>query len=171
MQTNFTCSASQYDQSQDLVDTITLGDGTFYKFTYEVTPGYSSSVTGRLASVTLPQGGVISYQYTGANNGIVCADGTPAGLTRTMTGSTRKYVRSSITATSSHTDITDGLSNDSGFDFEIAGSPEAFYETNRAVHQGSSSGPVLLSRQTCYNASSNPCHHSDRVAHLADRYV
>jgi RHS repeat-associated protein len=156
VRTNFGCAATGYNLSQDLPDRITLGDGSFYKFTYEATPGFSGDVTGRLASLTLPQGGVISYAYTGANNGIVCADGTPTGLTRTG-GVNRTYVRSAITATSSHTDIVDGLSNDSGFDFVMAGSPESFYETNRSVHQGSSSGPVLLARQTCYGGAAHPC--------------
>ena len=87
----------------------------------------------------------------------MCADGTPAGLTRSTTNGNRTYVRSAITATSSHTDLVDGLSNDSGFDFVMAGAPEAFYETNRTVHQGSSSGPILLTRQTCYDGASNPC--------------
>ena len=87
----------------------------------------------------------------------MCADGTPAGLTRLTPDGNRTYVRSAITAASSHTDLVDGLADDSGFDFVMAGSPEEFYETNRTVHQGSSGGPILLSRQTCYNNSANPC--------------
>ena len=156
VRTNFGCASTDYNLPQDLPSTITLADGSVYTLGYEATPGYSGDVTGRLASITLPQGGVITYQYTGANNGIVCSDGSTAGLTRTG-GVGRTYVRSSITSASSHTDITDGLNNDLGFDFAISGSPEAFYETNRNVHQGNSSGPILLSRQTCYNGSSNPC--------------
>ena len=99
-------------------------------------PATHRNVTGRLLQLTLPQGGNIQYQYTGANNGIVCADGTPAGLTRTG-GVNRTYTRSSITATTSHTDVVDGLNNTSNYDFVMAGSPESFYETNRTVHQGS----------------------------------
>jgi RHS repeat-associated protein len=154
--TNFICSVDQYNQSQDLVDRITLGDGTFYQFTYEPTPGYSGYVTGRLASLTLPQGGVISYQYTGENNGIVCADGTPQGLTRTTSTGTRTYVRSSITATTSYTAITDGLKNNVGMTFVMAGAPETFYETNRQVEQYPGNA-VLFSRQTCYNNSGTFC--------------
>jgi YD repeat-containing protein len=154
VRTNFGCTATDFNLSQDLVDTISLADGSVYHFGYEATPNFSGDVTGRLAQLTLPQGGVINYQYTGANNGIVCADGTPAGLTRTG-GVTRTYSRTSITATTSHTDVTDGLSNLSNFDFVMSGSPEAFYETNRTVHQGSST--VLLSRQTCYNGSGTSC--------------
>lgn len=38
MQTDFGCSATEYNMSQDLVNTITLGDQSVYQFTYEVTP-------------------------------------------------------------------------------------------------------------------------------------
>jgi YD repeat-containing protein len=152
VQTVFGCSSTDYNLPQDLVDKITLADGSFYQFTYETTPGHSPNVTARLAQLTLPQGGVITYQYTGGN--IVCADGTPAGLTRTG-GVNRTYVRSSINASTSHTDVTDGLNNVSNFDFVISGTPKAFYETNRTVHQGTST--ILLSRQTCYNGSAPSC--------------
>jgi hypothetical protein len=81
--TVFGCTSTDFNLPQDLVDTITLADGSVYQFNYEPTPNFSGQVTGRLAKLTLPQGGAINYQYTGANNGIVCADGTPAGLTRT----------------------------------------------------------------------------------------
>ncbi len=139
------------------MNTITLADGSVYQFNYEETPGNASAVTGRLAKLTLPQGGVITYEYTGANNGIVCADGTPTGLTRLTTDGNRTYVRSAITATSSHTDLEDGLADDSGFDFVMAGSPEAFYETNRTIHWNTTGNPVILSRQTCYNNSGSSC--------------
>jgi YD repeat-containing protein len=155
VQTVFGCSnVAEYNLSQDLVDKITLADGSIYQFAYEKTPNNPSNVTGRLAQLTLPQGGVIAYQYTGANNGIVCADGTPAGLTRTG-GVSRTYTRSPITAITSHTDVIDGLNNTSNYDFVMAGSPEAFFETKRTVNQGSNT--VLLSRQTCYNNSGSSC--------------
>ena len=64
-------------------------------------------------------------------------------------------MRSSITTASSYTTITDGLVNTLGFNFVMSGTPESFYETTRTINQGSST--VLLSRQTCYNASANPC--------------
>jgi hypothetical protein len=59
---------------------------------YEQTPGsctplsgtYTTNcVTGRIASVTLPTGGEVSYTYTGGSNGIE-SDGSPSGLTRTL---------------------------------------------------------------------------------------
>jgi hypothetical protein len=162
VQTAFGCGSGEFNLAQDLVDRITLGDGSYYQFNYELTAGSSTNVTGRISKLTLPQGGQIQYQYsggTGSANGIECADGTPLGLTHTG-GVNRMYVRSSVTASSSHTDITDGATptgNLSGYDFVISGSPEGFYETNRTVHQGGSTGAILLSRQTCYNGAANPC--------------
>ena len=68
VQTAFQCTnVTEYNLSQDLVHTITLADGSVYQFNYETTPQHPSNVTGRLASLTLPQGGVITYQYTGGN--------------------------------------------------------------------------------------------------------
>lgn len=103
---------------------------------------------------------MISYQYTGGSNGISCLDGSATGITRTassdFSGAPRTYVRSAITATSSHTDITDGLNNHSGFDFVKAGSPITFYETHRNVYQGAASGTPIVSRDTCYG-STHPC--------------
>ena len=159
VQTAFNCTGvTEYNLSQNLPSTITLADGSVYTFKYEKTPGGTSSqVTGRLASLGLPQGGTVTYAYTGANDGIVCADGTPTGLTRSG-GVGRTYVRSAITSGSSETTITDGLSNTSVYNFVIAaGSPEAFYETNRSIYQGSASGTAVLSRQTCYDGKAPSC--------------
>jgi RHS repeat-associated protein len=153
--TQFLCSnLSDFNLPENLVSSIVLADGSTYTFTYEATPGYPTQVTGRIASVTLPQGGTITYSYSGANGGINCADGSTRGLTRSG-GAGRTYSRSSITATSSQTNVTDGLNDSSNYSFVSAGSPETFYETSRTVNQGSSS--LLLSRQTCYNGTANPC--------------
>ena len=153
VQTTFACAVNQYVLSQDLVNTITLADGSVYTFAYEPTPGVPSAVTARLSQLTLPQGGVINYTYT-PSNGIECADGTPAGLTISG-GPGRTYTRPTVTASTSQTNVTDGLGNSSTYNFVMAGAPEAFYETNRTVNQGAST--ALLSRQTCYNGATNPC--------------
>ena len=58
--------------STSLVNTISFPDGSAYQLSYEPTPGNTANVTGRLASVTLPAGGVIQYAYSGGSNGIVC---------------------------------------------------------------------------------------------------
>jgi hypothetical protein len=51
-----------------LVDKITLPDTSFYQFNYEQTPGFSSDVTGRIASVTLPTGGQLIYTALSRNS-------------------------------------------------------------------------------------------------------
>src|SRR5262249_20053001 len=95
IQTNFGCTdlgnpIAEYSQTGvKLPDTITLNDGSFYKFTYE--SQVAGTVTGRLASVKLPTGGTISYAYTGANNGVNCLDGSVQGLSRTTTDGTWTY--------------------------------------------------------------------------------
>ena len=63
VKTNFGCSqdADYGPISNSMVDRITLPDGTFYQFEYEATPGFTGDITGRLASITLPTGGTISY--------------------------------------------------------------------------------------------------------------
>ncbi|NYF78153.1 hypothetical protein [Granulicella arctica] len=94
VQSNFQCSGiSEYGAaSVALTDKITLADGSIYSFTYEATPGVSGAVTGRLASVTLPTGGTISYSYTNGCSGAgINADGTVGSLTRTTTDGTRTY--------------------------------------------------------------------------------
>lgn len=160
VKTAFGCSGvGEYSQTASLVDRITFADSSYYAFTYESTPGNSASVTGRIASVQLPQGGVISYQYTGGSNGITCTDGTTAGIIRTTSDGTRTYVRSSTTSTTSQTSITDGMSNPSTsvWSFVIAGTPAEYYETQRVIYQGSASGTPLLSRLTCYNGNTASC--------------
>ncbi|MBX6362084.1 MAG: RHS repeat protein, partial [Acidobacterium ailaaui] len=169
VQTAFGCSGiGEYGPTTtSLVDNITFPDGSTYHFTYEATPNGSGNVTGRLASVTLPQGGVIRYTYSGGSNGIVCSDGSTAGLVRSISGdngsssSTWTYSRSIGTGTS-HTEVTDGLGNHSNYDFveasnAPAGTTAAYYETHRNIYQGAESGTPLVARQTCYNGSANPC--------------
>ncbi|HEU5340215.1 hypothetical protein, partial [Edaphobacter sp.] len=67
IQTNFGCSGiGEYSASgASLISEIDRADGTKYSFTYEPTPNGSGTVTGRLASITLPTGGTISYAYSG----------------------------------------------------------------------------------------------------------
>lgn len=162
VQTDFGCSSvGEYSAtSVSLVSEIDLPDSSKYTFSYEQTPNNPSAVTGRLASVTLPTGGTITYTYTGGSHGIVCSDGSTAGLTRTLTndpaGSTWTYSRVP-SANTSETDVTDGLGNHSVYNFVLAGQQAEYYETNRAIYEGAASGTPLLSRQTCYNGSSSPC--------------
>src|SRR5437588_3038765 len=156
VQTNFGCSGiSQYGPtSADLPSSIRLPDGTSYSFTYEVTPGDTHSphyVTARIASVTLPTGGQISYSYTGGNNGVICADGTAAGLNRTTPDGTWSYTRSG-SGSAWTTTMADPQGNQTVMQFQ------GIYETERQVYQGSSgSGTLLDTVYTCYNGAAYPC--------------
>lgn len=171
VKTKFQCSGiSEYGPlSNSLIDHISLPDGSKYVFTYEQTPASASCTplggtfpsyctTGRLASVTLPTGGTISYSYTGpgttGTSGIICSDGSTAGFTRTTpdtTGGTQwKYLRAT-SATS--TTVTDPQGNDTVVTFN------GEFETARDAYLGSSTaGTVLEHVTTCYNGTSaSPC--------------
>jgi len=157
VKTNFGCSGiSEYGPTaQDLVSEIDLPDGTKYAFTYEGTPGYSGDVTGRLASVTLPTGGTISYAYSGGSNGIVCADGSAATLTRYTpdTGSNYWSYAHSESGTAWTTTVTDPSSQQNQTVLNFQG----IYPTETQVYQGSTSGTLLQTTYTCYNGATSPC--------------
>ena len=162
--------------SNPLVSGIQLPDGTSYAFAYEKTPGsctplsgtYSANcVTGRIASVTLPTGGTITYAYSGGNNGIE-SDGSTAGLTRQLSpGGEWQYVRTQQTDSTAHwqTKITTppdsqnsgSVGDDTVIDFQedsstVTPATDYFYETQRKAYQGSaSSGTLLATIIKCYN--------------------
>ena len=161
VQTNFGCSGIVEFGSTtvNLVDHITLADGSLYAFSYEPTPGTTDgAVTGRLASITLPTGGTISYTYSGGCSGAgINPDGTPGNLSRTTSDSAnaRTYNRSLVNANATSTTLTDQKGNQSVFQFTNDGGD--FYETHRQVYQGSASGTPLFERLTCYNGTATPC--------------
>lgn len=147
-----------------LVDKITLPDQSLYQFGYEATPGYGDGVhvTARLASVNVPTGGTITYSYTGGSNGIVCADGTAAGLTRNVSpGGQWTYTRSAGSGNSWTTTITDPApaSNQTVIQFQLdSGNTTSFYESQRQVFQGNStSGTMLVQTYNCWNGNSSNC--------------
>ena len=151
VQTNFGCSGiTEYSASNvSLLTEIDQPDGTKYTFTYEATPGHTGDVTGRLASMALPTGGTISYAYSGGSNGITCADGSAATLTRTTpdTGTGSWTYAHSESGTAWTTTITDPQSNSTTINFQ------GIYETERQVHQGAST--LLKTVFTCYNGNTN----------------
>ncbi|MGA8026815.1 MAG: hypothetical protein WB992_06685, partial [Bryobacteraceae bacterium] len=152
VRTNFGCSGiSEYSSAQNLASSITLPDGTSYQFTYESTPGYAGYVTGRLSSIALPTGGTITYTYSGGNNGIVCADGSAATLTRTTPDGTWTYAHSE-SGSAWTTTVTDPQGNQTAMQFY------GIYETQRIAYQAlSSSGTLLATVNTCYNGSGTSC--------------
>ena len=74
VQTAFGCGGvAEYGPlAANLVTGINLPDGSSYAIAYETTPNDNHNphyVTGRIASITLPTGGTISYTYSGGSNG------------------------------------------------------------------------------------------------------
>jgi RHS repeat-associated protein len=157
IQTAFGCSGiNEYGPlSNSLVDKVTLADGSYYQFGYETTPGDAHSphyVTGRIASLRLPTGGTISYNYTGGNNGIMCSDGSTAGFDRTTPDGTWHYVRSGTspaytTTITTPTDPKTSQTNQTVINFQ------GNYEVGRLVYQGAASGTALETTYTCYNGN------------------
>ena len=167
VQTNFGCSGvGEYNQSNiPLVDTITMPDNVSkYTFVYEETPGNSAHTTGRLAEVTLPSGGIIQYSYTGGNHGVVCSDGSAAGLLRTVTpGGAWTYSRTDVSGKHWQTTVTTPgdptVGDETVIDFwqdSASSYPTTnFYEVQRKVYQGSST--LLATFQNCYNGNFGAC--------------
>jgi RHS repeat-associated protein len=158
VQTNFQCSGiTEYGAtSVDLVNQIILADGSTYSFNYEATPGVAGAVTGRLASITLPTGGTISYTYSGGCNGLgINADGTTGGLTRATTDGSKTYTRATVNANATSTTVQDEKSNQSLYQFTIASS--LYYETHRQIYQGALGGSLLKDQYTCYNGVQPNC--------------
>ena len=107
IQTEFGCpGVAEYSATGVyLVSEIDLPDESVYpndKYTFQYEKSTTGNVTGRLASVTLPTGGTISYTYNGTNNGIECGDGSTSGFQRSTpdTGAgVWTYSRSNVTGT------------------------------------------------------------------------
>jgi RHS repeat-associated protein len=156
VQTNFGCSGiSEYGPTAaNLVNEIDLPDGTRYTFTYEATPGFAGSTTGRLATVNLPSGGTISYTYSGGANGITCADGTTATLTRQTpdTGASAWTYAHLESPSPWTTTVTDPQANQTLIDFD------QIYAIETQIYQGSiATGTLLETTYNCYNGASLPC--------------
>ncbi len=165
-----------------LVSSIVLPDGSQYSFTYEATPSVPSTgactpwtgttcVTARLASVTLPTGGMITYAYSGGNNGIL-ADGSVATLTRGTPDGTWIYAQTKGTGAASTTTITAPiLPYDSGVANQTTIQFQGIYETQRVIYQGSTAGTALSTINTCYNASTSPCTATSVALPISQRTV
>jgi hypothetical protein len=106
-------------------------------------------VTGRIDTITLPTGGTIAYHYSGGTNGINCADGAPATLTRIVNpGGTWTYTRSGTTPAFTTTitsppDPLTGQANQTVINFQQN------YETQRSDYQGAATGTPLATTYTC----------------------
>lgn len=163
VQTKFGCSnVNDYPAtSNNLITEIDLPEfnsttnpNARYTFAYEVTPGDTHNphyVTGRIASVTLPTGGQVSYTYGGGSNGIVCADGSTASLQRTTPDGSWTYAHSE-SGTQWTTLVTDPANNQANLTFQ------GIYPTERQAYSGSaSSGTLLHTWIICYNGNTSNC--------------
>jgi RHS repeat-associated protein len=155
VQTGFGCSGiTEYGPAvQNLITEIDLPDqgvvpSDRYLITYEATPGFPGNVTGRIASITLPTGGVISYSYSGGSNGITCADGSAATLQRVTPDGTWTYAHTE-NGSAWTTTVTDPQSNQTIYNFQ------GTYQTERKVYQGTTT--LLEDDVTCYNGNIANC--------------
>lgn len=175
VQTNFGApGVTEYGPTNaTLVTSIVLPDSTSYQFTYEPTPGFPGKVTGRIASVTLPTGGTISYQYIGGFNGIA-ADGTTAGFNRTVNDGTNTSTRGMWISGPGITHDVDVQTNQ-----ETVYNFSGMYQTQMHVYDlreppATPTGTLLRSSQTCYNDScsgtvTTPITKTDVYFNIGDR--
>jgi RHS repeat-associated protein len=177
VQTNFGQGIGEFgDHAECLVNSITLPDNTYYQFHYETTigNGINGKVTGRLASITLPTGGTISYLYgsgTCNNNtsNSMMKDGSPASMSKTSTGVASPSVNISTSYTRqlnpngngnqqfTQTNVEDGYGNWTYLNFN------GIYETQRLAYEGTSSGTILKHTNTCYNQIYSGCDTSTQI--------
>jgi hypothetical protein len=172
-QTNFGCGGSAGERSPTatlLTSGLTLPDGRAYTIAYEPTPGFPNSVTGRIASISLPSGGQISYTYTGGdhNTGVYCdqvSDIITQGLTPTIPTLTRTITNAnghqsvwvynfSDSTAPAHTTTTvkDPENNYTVYQFSDG------YQTEQQVYQGTVSPANLLKTViTCYSGNFTNC--------------
>jgi RHS repeat-associated protein len=148
--------------------TIVTPEGN-YTITYEPTSGFPQDITGRIKTITNPQGGSESFAYSGGNSGIVCptSSGGPtrgAVLTETFDDghghtSQKKY---DTTVVSNSTVVTtpNPSGNDTVYTFSVktigaVGVPFIQnFQTKRVAYQGSrTAGTVLNTLVTCYNGT------------------
>jgi RHS repeat-associated protein len=174
VQTNFGCDPSLHiaeygPYTNVLPSSLSLPNGRAYTFTYEPTVGYPSSITGRISSIGLPNGGSISYAYLGGNNGVSCsynpiqpsvASIVPS-ITRTVNdGSGHQSVWTySFPESNSHGNtpyqgtVIDPENNETVYTFNGEG-----YQSQVQSYQGlASSGTLLKTVITCFNGNFSNC--------------
>jgi hypothetical protein len=113
----------------------------------------------------MPTGGTITYAYSGGSNGITCADGSAATLTRTTPDGTWTYAQVKGTGAAYTTTVTDPQGNATLLQFQ------GIYETQGKVYQGSTSGTLIATTNTCYNGSTSPCNDTAITLPITQRAV
>ena len=170
IQTNFGCSGiAEYSGTASLVTSIVIPDGTKYSFTYDS--------VGRIASVALPTGGSITYNYPGLNDGIACSDGSITNVTRILNpGGTWTYWRAQVSGSEWQTYVEtppDPQNPNNYVDlttlyFQQDPNTGNYYETQRTVDQG---GTPILTTTTCYNSNNSNCTTTSVSTPISERAV
>ena len=169
--TNFACAGindSNYSSWFAPPVSITTPTGASYALSYEQTPGHASgNITGRLAKITYPSGGSVSYAYSGGNNGINCSSGVVPVLTITRNDNNGHidkwtYVNSNSSSTPGNFTVTetDPANNQTIYSFS------GEYQTQMATYEGgcptsklgcNGGGTLQRTTTTCYNANFSSC--------------
>lgn len=149
-----------------LPTTLTFPDTRTIGLTYETTSGFPSDRTGRLASLTLPSGGGITYNWnpSGAGSsghyGLNCTYLVPNSITRTTSDGTTTYTWAATTGgTGNTTTVLDNGGNKTVYTFTgltatggNAAPPVVQALTQVQRYQGSNT--LLTTDVYCYNAAS-----------------
>ena len=160
VKTNFACSGVvEYTGTATLPSSIVLPNGQQYTFTYEQYPANSGNYDGRLEKVTLPTGGSYQYDYTGANDGTNCADGTTLSMNRTVSDGTNSatwnYVRNTSNLTTTIT--TPQLADTPGAFNTVVTFNSSAQEIDRKIYPNTQdTGTPLRDIQTTWATNSTP---------------
>jgi RHS repeat-associated protein len=166
--TAFGCFGDYHRSSLSYLPTTVTTPTGAYSITYEQTPGQSSSyVTGRIASLTYPSGGSVSYTYSGANNGLNCANGSAPLLTITVNdgkGNNSQYTYADSGPQGAYSSSalvkTDPAGNQTTYTFG------GEFQTQAVAYQGgcptsitscNGGGTLLSTTTTCYNGVFTGC--------------
>ena len=163
--TAFGCTydAPESSGSSPIITSISFPDGSKMSLTHELGQYDPTAFTGRIASITLPTGGTISYAYSGGTNGINCIDGTPATVKRTTPDGTWTYTHVAPSTYSeglgvATTTVQDPQGNNTVYTFNVGDTfgPTGTYgvtvEAEKQVYNGSAVPANLLETViTCYN--------------------
>jgi YD repeat-containing protein len=140
-----------------LLTGLSFPDGTALSFGYETTPSNSPKVTGRIGSITLREGGSITYAYSGTNNGMNCTYQIPPTIQRTTSDGTTTY-NFAPSSTGVTTTVTDNGGNVTIYNFvnssTLTGDPAVGSPILTEIRHYQGSNTLLTTDVYCYNGAS-----------------
>jgi hypothetical protein len=161
-QTNFGCTAPNYiadvpaGSSAPQFSGLSYPDGSSLTVTYEATPGKTGYVTGRIASMTLPTGGTITYTYSN-----ICSNGGwTSSIVRTTADGTTTYISGPPFSNAngnwgSQTEVTDQGGNMTLYMFSLPNSVGQSVLVEKQVNLGTST--LQSTTVYCYNNNTTKC--------------